>query len=77
MHAFDYAIVRVVPRIDRGEQINAGLILHCKTASFLAARIALDRDYVFAACGVLSARFSAESVVALMRASIASALSES
>jgi len=48
MHAFDYAIVRVVPRIDRGEQINAGLILHCKTASFLAARIALDRARLLA-----------------------------
>lgn len=33
------------------------------------ARIAVDRDYVFAACGVLSTRFSAEAVVALMQAS--------
>ncbi len=34
------------------------------------AHIALDRDYVFAACGVLSTRFPAEAVVALMRASL-------
>ncbi len=33
------------------------------------ARIALDRDYVFAACGVLSTRFSAEAIVALLQAS--------
>ncbi|TDB37985.1 MAG: hypothetical protein D9V44_08035 [Actinobacteria bacterium] len=34
------------------------------------ARVALDRDYVFAACGVLSTRFPAGAVVALMRASM-------
>jgi len=40
--AFDYAIVRVVPRVERGEQINAGVILSCPTQDYLAARIALD-----------------------------------
>ncbi|MHB1019247.1 MAG: glutamate mutase L [Coriobacteriia bacterium] len=34
------------------------------------ARVALDRDYVFAACGALSTRFSAEPIIALMRASV-------
>lgn len=43
MHnTYDYAIVRVVPRVERGEQINAGVILSCPTASFLAAEIAFD-----------------------------------
>ncbi|MGH9885158.1 MAG: DUF3037 domain-containing protein [bacterium] len=41
--SFDYAIVRVVPRVERGEQINAGVIVSCPTRSYLAARIALDR----------------------------------
>ena len=40
--SFDYAIVRVVPRVERGEQINAGVIVSCPTRDFLAARIALD-----------------------------------
>ncbi len=40
--SFDYAIVRVVPRVERGELINAGIILSCPTRDFLAARIALD-----------------------------------
>ena len=40
---FDWAVVRVVPRVERGEQINAGVILYCKTIGFLGARIALDR----------------------------------
>lgn len=34
------------------------------------ARVALDRDYVLAACGALSTRFPADAVVALMRASL-------
>jgi len=42
-HAFDYAIVRVVPRVDRGEFLNAGVILFCSTQAFLDARIELDR----------------------------------
>ena len=41
--SFDYAVVRVVPRVDRGERINAGVILHCRERRFLAARIAFDR----------------------------------
>jgi hypothetical protein len=37
---FDYAIVRVVPRVERGELINAGVIVSCPTQAYLAARIA-------------------------------------
>ena len=41
--AFQYAVVRVVPRVDRGEFVNAGVILFCRGLGYLAARIALDR----------------------------------
>jgi len=40
--SFDYAVIRVVPRVERGELINAGAIVSCPTERFLAARIALD-----------------------------------
>jgi DUF3037 family protein len=40
---FDYAVVRVVPRVDRGEFLNAGVILFCSTRGFLESRIELDR----------------------------------
>jgi hypothetical protein len=40
---YDYAIVRVVPRVERGEQVNVGVILSCVDGEFLAARIELDR----------------------------------
>ncbi|MEF7616195.1 DUF3037 domain-containing protein [Aquincola sp. MAHUQ-54] len=39
---YDYAIVRVVPRVERGEFINAGVILSCASRRFLQARIELD-----------------------------------
>jgi len=39
---FDYAVVRVVPRVERGELINAGVIVSCPTQAYLGARIALD-----------------------------------
>lgn len=39
---FEYAIVRVVPRVERGESFNAGIVLHCRPRRFLAARTYLD-----------------------------------
>ena len=42
MHAYDYAVIRVVPRVERGEFVNAGVVLSCKAGGFLQARIELD-----------------------------------
>jgi hypothetical protein len=39
---YDYAIIRIVPRVDRGEQINVGVILSVADSEFLEARIELD-----------------------------------
>lgn len=41
---FDYAVIRVVPRVEREEFINAGVILSCPAQKFLAARIHLDAE---------------------------------
>ena len=40
--AFQYAIVRVVPQVERGECLNAGVALFCRSLGFLAARVELD-----------------------------------
>lgn len=40
---FQYAIWRVVPDIERGEQLNAGVVLYCRRLSLLAAQVGLDR----------------------------------
>lgn len=45
---YDYAILRVVPRVEREEFVNAGVILFCLARDFLAARVALDRGRVAA-----------------------------
>src|SRR5690349_8523785 len=42
--SFDYAIIRVVPRVEREEFINAGVILFCRPRRFLEARVELDRE---------------------------------
>jgi hypothetical protein len=39
---YDYAIIRIVPRVDRGEQINVGVILSVADSEFLDVRIELD-----------------------------------
>ena len=41
-HTYDYAIIRIVPRVERGEMINAGVILSCPDLDFLEARVELD-----------------------------------
>jgi hypothetical protein len=40
--SFDYATIRVVPRVERQEFINAGVVVFCLEKKFLAARIHLD-----------------------------------
>ena len=40
--AFQYAVVRVVPRVERGEALNAGVVLFARRWRFLAARTELD-----------------------------------
>jgi len=42
LHTYDYAIVRVVPRVERGEFVNAGVIVCCAPQNFLRALIDLD-----------------------------------
>ena len=42
LQTYDYAIVRVVPRVERGEFVNVGVIVSCAATGLLAARIAID-----------------------------------
>lgn len=46
--SYDYAIVRVVPRVEREEFINAGVVLSCPSQGFLDARIDLDEARLLA-----------------------------
>lgn len=39
---FTYAIIRVVPRVERGERLNAGVVVFSRPRRFLAAKVGLD-----------------------------------
>ena len=45
---YDYAVVRVVPRVEREEFINVGVILSCESSRYLEARIELDEPRLLA-----------------------------
>jgi hypothetical protein len=45
---FEYALVRVVPRVERGEAVNAGVIVYSKPFRFLGCRIELDEGRLLA-----------------------------
>ena len=47
-YRYDYAVIRVVPKVDREEFINAGVILSCPDRSFLEARIKLNESRLLA-----------------------------
>jgi hypothetical protein len=42
--SYDYAIIRIVPYVERGECINIGIILFCRTRRFLGALLHLDQQ---------------------------------
>jgi hypothetical protein len=44
LFAYDYAVVRVVPRVERGEFVNIGVIVSCPAKDYLQARIEIDES---------------------------------
>ncbi|MCM0678590.1 DUF3037 domain-containing protein [Micromonospora phytophila] len=62
-HPFEYAVIRLVPRVERGEQINVGVLLYCQQRDFLGARTHLDADRVRA----LAPQVDLEAVAAVLR----------
>ena len=49
MHAtYDYAVIRVVPRVEREEFVNVGVIVACQDSDYLAARIEIDEARLLA-----------------------------
>jgi hypothetical protein len=47
-HSFEYAVLRVVPKVEREEFMNVGVILYCQSLSFLDALFTLDEPRLFA-----------------------------
>lgn len=65
---FEYALLRVVPRVERGECVNAGVLVYCRARGFLGARVHLDEARLLAldpgadAAGVRAALGAVEAV---------------
>ncbi|MBQ0830626.1 DUF3037 domain-containing protein [Streptomyces tagetis] len=47
-HVFEYALLRVVPRVERGERINAGVLVYCRAKEYVGARTHLDEARLLA-----------------------------
>ncbi len=47
-NSFNYGVVRVMPRVERGEFINVGIILFCRALRYLEAKIELDETRLLA-----------------------------
>ncbi|MET9149957.1 DUF3037 domain-containing protein [Streptomyces griseoflavus] len=47
-YVYEYALLRVVPRIERGECVNAGVLVYCRHRSFVTARTHLDEARLLA-----------------------------
>lgn len=47
---YEYAIIRIVPRVEREEFLNVGIILFCKKQNFLDVRYAIDENKIYSLC---------------------------
>jgi hypothetical protein len=52
-HLFEYAVIRVVPRVEREEFLNVGVIVYCSPLRFLQTRYELDASRLLAFCSKL------------------------
>jgi hypothetical protein len=69
-HAFVYATLRAVPRVDRGEFVNVGVILYCQALEYLAASVVVDPVRLRAIApdvDIDAVRTSAEAIVVACR----------
>ena len=48
---FEYAVIRVVPKVEREEFLNVGVVVYCAQQKFLQAKFVLDEKRVSAFCG--------------------------
>lgn len=65
--SFDYAILRVVPRVERQEFINAGVVAFCLEKKYLAARVALNAERLKALWPDADLEFAREHLEAVRR----------
>jgi len=67
---FSYAILRVVPRVERGERFNAGVVLFCRQRDFLGVKAGLDERRLAALAPDISADEVRAHLEALVRVAV-------
>ncbi len=55
-HLFEYAVIRIVPRVEREEFVNAGIILYCRSQKFLGCLHQVNHQKLKAICAKLDCR---------------------
>lgn len=64
---FEYAVIRVVPRVEREEFINVGIIMFCAKQKFLKAVISLNEEKILAMAPTLEIPFVIDNLSAITR----------
>jgi hypothetical protein len=62
-HLFEYAVIRVVPHVEREEFLNVGIVLYCAKEKFLKTRFELDEARLYSLCSKLDLRELREYIV--------------
>ena len=55
-HLFEYAVLRVVPRVEREEFLNVGVVLYCRDLKFLECVFTIDQKRIQSICGDVDCR---------------------
>ena len=66
-HLFEYAVIRIVPRVEREEFLNVGVILYCAKQKFLQMMFELNKEKMSAFCGKLDIVEVEENLLAFQR----------
>ncbi|MEO7534401.1 MAG: DUF3037 domain-containing protein [Ferruginibacter sp.] len=66
-YLFEYAVIRIVPRVEREEFLNVGVILYCAKKNFLQAMVAINHERLLAFCNKLNTAEVADNLRALER----------
>ena len=69
-HLFEYAVIRIVPRVEREEFLNAGVILYCSKLNFLRAKFQVNHERLGAFCKDLDINELTENLRAIEHISI-------
>ena len=66
-HLFEYAVIRIVPKVEREEFLNAGVILYCASQRFLRTLFTIDEERIKAFCEDINGKELLQNLNALER----------